>query len=156
MRRALLFSGLILVFFSLFSGCKDSGDKSADTQFSDRQVVEKKGDIQAEKKDGDSKIEEPSNLKAVKEVELFYFYGTGCPNCEKVKPVINSLAKRKGLIVKEYEVWYNKKNRSMLLSMARERNLNVKGVPAVIIGNDLYMGVKEISGIPDKLGKYYK
>ena len=148
MKRALLLSGLILVFFSLFSGCKDSGDNSAGTRFSDRQV--------AEKKDGDSKIEEPSNPKTMKEVELFYFYGTGCPNCEKVKPVINSLAKRKGLIVKEYEVWYNKKNRSMLLSMARERNLNVKGVPAVIIVNDLYMGVKEISGIPDKLGKYYK
>ncbi len=156
MRRALIFFGFILISFSLFSGCKDSSDKKAGKQYSELQVAEKKGDVKVEEKDGDSKIEERSNLKAVKEVELFYFYGTGCPNCDKVKPVIKNLSERKGLIVKEYEVWYNKKNRSMLLSMARERNLNVKGVPAVIIVNDLYMGVKEISGLPDKIGKYYK
>ena len=157
MKKAyLIFFGMLLVFFSVYSGCKDNSDEKLRKQYSDLQVAEDKGDMKAAEKDSDLKTEERNSIKTSEVVELYYFYGTGCPNCEKVKQVIRNLSTRKGLVVKKYEVWYNKKNRSMLLQMAKERSLNIKGVPAIIIANDLYMGVKEITGLQDKIGRYYK
>lgn len=131
---------VILGACALFSVCSESTET---TNVSDRSAVKRSAPV----------VEDaPAPVPVEKPVELFYFYGSGCPNCGQVKSVIENLARNKRIAVKQYEVWYNKKNRDLLLKMARERNLSVKGVPAVIIGNDLYLGIKEISDLAKKFG----
>ena len=92
--------------------------------------------------------------EGTKIIILYYFYGTGCPNCDQTEPIVNNLSKEHSLPLKKYEVWYNKKNRSILLKMAKERNKSVKGVPTVIIGEDLLTGLKKISGLKSNIHKY--
>ncbi len=131
---------LIIAAFALFSACSEN-DETKDV--SDKSAVKRSAPA-AEDKDATVPVEKP--------VEIFYFYGSGCQNCGQVKSVIESLARDKRIRVKQYEVWYNKKNRDLLLKMARERNLTVRGVPAVIIGSQICLGIKEISDLGKKFG----
>ena len=133
----------ILGALALFSACSES-DRTKDISDRDAEQRSPAADDARE------------TVAVEKQVDLFYFYGSGCPNCEQAKRVIENLTRNKWLRVKQYEVWYNKGNRDMLLKMAREKNLSVKGVPAVIIGNDLYLGVTEISALEKKIDIYKK
>jgi len=74
-------------------------------------------------------------------VTLYFFFGKDCPSCKAVEPRIDTLADEyPGLVVEKYEVWYNKENRDKLIEMARERKATAKGVPTIIIGDDVYLG----------------
>lgn len=87
---------------------------------------------------------------------IYYFYGKECPKCKETDPIVNSLSKKYGITLKKYEVWYNKTNRSFLLKLAKKINKRAQGVPLVIIGNDMYLGLKKISSIESKIQKYLK
>ena len=156
MRRSLSVICAVLFLVSIFNGCKDNSDLGVERQYSDLQVEKQEGELKAGKQADLKGDAGDRDMELGERVGLYYFYGSGCPNCERVKTIIERLTKNRKIVVKKYEVWYNKKNRSLLLRMAKDRNLNVKGVPAVIIENDLYVGVKEISGIQDRIDKYYK
>jgi thiol-disulfide isomerase/thioredoxin len=41
---------------------------------------------------------------------LIEFYGTGCPHCKKMDPLIERLEKERGVRIERYEVWHNKEN----------------------------------------------
>ncbi len=74
-------------------------------------------------------------------VTLYFFFGKDCPSCKAVEPRIDTLTDEyPGLVVEKYEVWYNKENRDKLIKMARERKATAKGVPTIIIGDDVYLG----------------
>ncbi len=84
---------------------------------------------------------EPAIFAQDKQVVLYFFYGKTCPHCKKIDPEIEALARSyPNLTVKKYEVWYDKNNRNMLLSMAKERGVAAQGVPTIIIGKDVYLG----------------
>ncbi len=85
-----------------------------------------------------------------------FFCGRGCIPCNRVAPAVNAVAKKYKLKLNTYEVWYDDKNRELLLNMARERNTDVKGVPVVIIENDVYPGVEKILRLEDFITKYLK
>ena len=97
-----------------------------------------------------------SNLAAKSKKIIYYFYGTGCPNCKQTDPIVKKLSKKYGLVLKKYEVWYNKKNRAFLLNMAKKINKRPQGVPLVIIEKDMYLGLKKISSIENNIKKYLK
>lgn len=84
------------------------------------------------------------------------FCGRGCIPCNKAAPIVNAVAKKYNFKLNTYEVWYNDKNRELLLSMAKERNTAVNGVPVVIIGNDVYLGVEKISNLEELIQKHLK
>ncbi|MFW5770730.1 MAG: thioredoxin family protein [Spirochaetota bacterium] len=74
-------------------------------------------------------------------VTLYFFYGKDCPSCKAVEPRIDALADEyPGLVVEKYEVWHDKENRDKLIEMARKRKATAKGVPTIIIGDDVYLG----------------
>ena len=41
---------------------------------------------------------------------LLEFYGTECPHCIKMKPLIEKLAKETGVIIESHEIWHNEAN----------------------------------------------
>lgn len=47
---------------------------------------------------------------------LKHFYGTECPHCERMVPIIAQLEKENGLTVEHLEVWHNEENAKLLTS----------------------------------------
>ncbi|MFA4834129.1 MAG: hypothetical protein WC619_04780 [Patescibacteria group bacterium] len=74
-------------------------------------------------------------------INLYFFYGNGCPHCAKEEKFLNKLEKeRENIKIFRYEVWYNRDNAQLLSKIGEKLNLNVSGVPLTIIGD------KSVSG----------
>ncbi len=71
---------------------------------------------------------------------LYFFYGKGCPHCEKVSGYLETYTRQFNLDIKRFEVWYDTTNRNKLIQMGKERGQDVGGVPAIIMGRDVYVG----------------
>lgn len=46
--------------------------------------------------------------------DLIEFYGTECPHCVKMEPLIQRLEDETGLKIKRFEVWHNEANAKLL------------------------------------------
>ena len=47
-------------------------------------------------------------------MSLINFYGTECPHCENMKPLIEQLKRETGAFIEEREVWHDEKNAAIL------------------------------------------
>lgn len=45
---------------------------------------------------------------------IIEFYGETCPHCVAMRPVIDKLEKKRGIIIRQLEVWNNTKNRAVM------------------------------------------
>ena len=71
-----------------------------------------------------------------KKVELYLFWGYGCPHCEKEKVFLEKLQKKyPQLIVNSYEVWRNRGNAFFFSQMAETYGATATAVPMTFIGN---------------------
>lgn len=74
-------------------------------------------------------------------VNLYFFYGDGCPHCAREEKFLNTLEKEyKGIEINKYEVWNNRDNAQFLAALGRELDLDVSGVPLLIIGDKTFVG----------------
>ena len=53
------------------------------------------------------------------ESDLLEFYGTECPHCIKMEPLIDRLEKETGLKLQRLEVWHNEANAKLLQQLDR-------------------------------------
>ena len=82
-------------------------------------------------------------------VNIYLFYGDGCPHCSKEKTFLNKIEEKYDGKVKvyKYEVWYNDKNRDILFKVKDEFNLNRdEKVPFTVIGSKHYLGYSDDIG----------
>ncbi len=90
-------------------------------------------------------------------VNLYFFYGNGCPHCAKEEVFLDDLEKKYDKIeIHRYETWYNTEN-AALLDKIRNKIGFKTGVPALIIGSEAIVGYsnyeitgKKIEGIVNK------
>ena len=91
---------------------------------------------------------------AQEKVNIIYFWGDGCPNCERIAPWLDDYAKTNSdkVVLNKYEVWHNKENVKMFARTMKFYNIpdNEAGVPAIVVNNKLLMGTKEIAENLDK------
>lgn len=75
-------------------------------------------------------------------VNIYLFWGDGCPHCENAKNFFESIEEEYGKYFKlnKFEVWYNKDNKEIMNQFASAMGEKVKGVPYIIIGNKTYKG----------------
>ena len=76
-------------------------------------------------------------------VNIYLFYGDGCPHCSKEKTFLEHIEEKyEGKVkVYKYEVWYNDKNRDVLFEVKNEFGLNRdEKVPFTVIGSKHYLG----------------
>lgn len=72
---------------------------------------------------------------------LMFFWGDGCPHCAAAEPFLAELeARYPTLTVEHYEVWFDDDNRRILQDVAAAYNVNVRGVPAIFIGDMMWEG----------------
>lgn len=82
-----------------------------------------------------------SYSESKKPIVLYFFWGDGCPHCAKEKEFLKKLkSKYPQLEIKDYEVWYNKAPRDLLLTMSKSYGINPNGVPVTFIGDKSFIG----------------
>jgi cytochrome c biogenesis protein CcdA len=72
---------------------------------------------------------------------IYFFYGIGCPHCERVKPLIDMLAnKYPQAQLKTYEIYFNTTNQAMFYEFNQRYGITDPGVPSVFIGDRALIG----------------
>lgn len=46
--------------------------------------------------------------------DLIEFYGTECPHCKRMEPLVKEFEKKSKVVIVKLEVWHNEENRKML------------------------------------------
>jgi len=77
---------------------------------------------------------------------LYFFYGQGCPHCAKVEPYLSELEKKYDLQIHTFEVYNNRSNLQLMQKYFDGYNVpqNQRGVPAVFISDNYFVGDKPI------------
>lgn len=78
-------------------------------------------------------------------VNIYFFWGDGCPHCEKEKAFFNRIKEEYGAYYNLYtfETWENEDNAKLLKVFAQNMNTTVDGVPFTIIGSKFFSGFTE-------------
>lgn len=77
-------------------------------------------------------------------VTLYFFWGEGCPHCERAKTYLADAHHRfPGLEIRSYEVLHNENNLNLLMTMSRKLGTEAKGVPTFIIANKMLDGFSD-------------
>jgi thiol-disulfide isomerase/thioredoxin len=82
-------------------------------------------------------------------VEIYFFWGQGCPHCAKEKPFLEELKQKyPQLEVKDFEVYYSRENQELFKKVAQAYKTQPVGVPMTFIGKDFIVGfgTKETTG----------
>lgn len=51
---------------------------------------------------------------------LLQFYGTECPHCERMRPLVEKLESETGAQVEKLEIWHNKENEARMRELDRD------------------------------------
>jgi len=90
-----------------------------------------------------------SSLAYAKDVNVYYFYGDGCPHCADLKPFLDELEQKyPELTIKSYETWKNKSNSELFIAMSAACGTKVVGVPTLFVGHKPIVGFdsEEVKG----------
>lgn len=72
---------------------------------------------------------------------VYFFWGKGCPHCEKEKQFLEGLKNSQpSLDIRRYEVWYDKTNAAMMSAMLRSHGVRPSGVPLTFIHDQVFSG----------------
>ena len=70
-----------------------------------------------------------------KEVNVYFFWGVGCPHCSLEKPFLEKLeVEYPEVNVYDFEIWNSKENLEFLIEVGKTLEINVSGVPLTVIG----------------------
>jgi len=82
-----------------------------------------------------------SNFAYAKTIELYFFWGSGCPHCANMTQVLQEIsAQYSELTIRRFEVWYSPANQTMLNAVAEGYNFKPEGVPVIFIGDKVIEG----------------
>lgn len=78
-------------------------------------------------------------------VNIYLFWGDGCPHCEKLTEFLNNIEKEYKVLYNLYkfEVWYNDENSELMDKVAEELGKEPNGVPFLVIGEKSFIGYNE-------------
>jgi len=75
---------------------------------------------------------------------LYFFWGDGCPHCEKEKIYLDmAMKKYPQLEVKSYEVWHNGTNAVFFSQMLEAAGVKASGVPVTFIHTEVFAGFND-------------
>lgn len=86
-----------------------------------------------------------NNAKAEEKINVYLFWGDGCPHCEEAIKFFNSIEDEYGKYYKlvKYEVWNDQDNSKLMDEVASKLKEQVSGVPYIVIGNKTFNGYAE-------------
>jgi len=88
-------------------------------------------------------------VKAENNLNIYLFWGEGCPHCAKEKTFLNKILPNYPTVkLNTYEVYYNQTNVGYMQDVAKTLDIDAGGVPFIIIGDKGIVGFGE--GTTDK------
>ena len=86
----------------------------------------------------------PFKVEAKEPVTIYFFKGETCSYCAAAKTFFTSLADdseyKDMFVLKEFEIWNNKKNAELASKVAEKMGDTLNGVPYIIIGDKTWNG----------------
>ena len=80
-------------------------------------------------------------LAQEKQVNIYFFWGEGCPHCTHEKPFLEGLEKKYPEVkVYDFEAWGSGDNRKLLIEVGKKLNTNISGVPFTVVGEKHFTG----------------
>ena len=81
-------------------------------------------------------------------MNMYVFYGNGCPHCADLETFIKNNLKKDSRVkdminVIYYETWYDNTNQELIAAVGQALNVEIKGVPFVVIGDQYFSGYGE-------------
>ncbi len=78
-------------------------------------------------------------------INVYFFWGNGCSHCKELIEYLNTIKSSHGKYFNLYtfEVWNNKDNAGLLVSLSNELDADINGIPCLIIGNEVIVGYSE-------------
>lgn len=78
-------------------------------------------------------------------VNIYFFWGNGCPHCKEEFRFLSEIEEEYGSMFNlyTYETWYNEDNAKMAKTFGKALDFKVKGVPFTIIGSKPFSGFGE-------------
>ena len=74
-------------------------------------------------------------------VELYFFEGQGCPHCARMASYLEGLkVDYPNLIVKDFEVYFNKENQDLFEKMGAAYNADTGSVPTLFVDDEVIKG----------------
>lgn len=118
----------------------------------------------------DNKEDNQTSEKAIREIEgivydenkvnIYEFYGQECPHCIKLNGFFEKIESEYGNFYKlnKFETWHNSENLEIYKEFASVLGYEAKGVPFIVIGNQVIRGFSEIKEqeIIDAITSQYK
>ena len=94
-------------------------------------------------------------LVSAKEINVYVFYGQGCPHCADLEKYLDELSqddnyKDKFNVVK-YETWFEPDNKTLMNKVSDYLNANATGVPFYIIGDFYKVGFPNPASTEEKV-----
>lgn len=81
------------------------------------------------------------NVNAKEDINLYLFWGDGCPHCEAEQKYLEDLQEDfDNLKITKYEVWHNEDNNQLMKKIASKTGKSLTGVPVTIIGETIITG----------------
>ena len=86
-------------------------------------------------------------LEPKNDVNLYLFWGDGCPHCAHAKDVLEPYIKQQDNIgYQKFEIYYNVENQKKMQSVAEALNIDASGVPLLVVGDRPYIGFSDNTG----------
>ena len=90
-----------------------------------------------------------------KKVNLYFFWGNGCPHCKEESKFLTKLEKENSnVIINRYEVWGNAKNRELFKQVGELLGADVRGVPFTVVGNKHVTGYYNDATTGEQIKQY--
>lgn len=94
-----------------------------------------------------------SPVQAKNTVNIYFFWGDGCPHCAKEKELLEYYQHKYSYIeVLDFELYSNFSNNQILSSVASILGVRVDGVPFTVIGDKSFSGYSEVIS-PDQISE---
>lgn len=75
---------------------------------------------------------------------IYFFYGSGCPHCDKELKFLESLQEKySGLEIQSFEIYLHRENAKLLQKIGENLEVDLSGVPFSVIGGKTFIGYAE-------------
>ena len=98
--------------------------------------------ISVSAKETKSTKKEEEKITCANDVNIYLFWGDGCPHCEGAIAFFESIEKEYGhcFNLEKFEVWKDKENQKLMKKVGNYFGKEIKGVPFIIIGEETFSG----------------
>ncbi|MDK2898989.1 MAG: hypothetical protein PWQ10_176 [Patescibacteria group bacterium] len=86
----------------------------------------------------------PTNTYATNNLNIYLFWGNGCPHCAKEKSYLaETLPDYPDIVLNDYEIYNSQTNVRFMQEVADKLDISSSGVPLLIIGDKAFVGYSE-------------